>query len=99
MEPGASDARVRTTKRDMTGKAYPLPERLDLLMSATVCLTCATALILAGRVESFWALAGLAACYAVVMNTGYAIIHEAEHDLLHPDKKLNHMVGALVSIF
>jgi fatty acid desaturase len=83
----------------MNGKSYPIPERLNLSIAAAVCLMCATLLIFAGRVESFWALTGLAVTYAVVMNTGYAIIHEAEHDLLHPDKRLNDLVGAVVSIF
>jgi fatty acid desaturase len=33
------------------------------------------------------------------MKTGYAIIHEAEHDLLHPDKRINDFAGSVVSIF
>ena len=41
----------------------------------------------------------LAIAYGIVMNTGYAIIHEAEHDLLYPNKRINDLAGAIVSIF
>lgn len=83
----------------MRRKDYPIPARLNFAIASAVCVTNATLLILAGRIESLWALAGLACGYAIVMNTGYAIIHEAEHDLLHPNKKWNDIMGAGVSIF
>lgn len=83
----------------MIDKRYPIPARLNLAIAATVCVTSATLLIVAGRVESLWALIGLAAGYAIAMNTGYAIIHEAEHDVLHPNKRVNDLVGAVVSLF
>jgi fatty acid desaturase len=83
----------------MSGKTYPIPARLNLAIAGTVCTICTTLLIAAGHAESSWTLAGLAGGYAVVMNAGYAIIHEAEHDLLHPKKWVNDLAGAIVSIF
>jgi fatty acid desaturase len=83
----------------MSAREYPIPARLNLAICAMACISCATLLISAGRVESGWAVFGLAVAYAIIMNTGYAIIHEAEHDLLHPNKRMNDIAGALVSIF
>jgi fatty acid desaturase len=83
----------------MKEKTYPIPARLNLAIAGAVCIACATLLAAAGRVESGWAVAALACGYGVVMNTGYAVIHEAEHDLLHPNPRVNNLVGAVVSIF
>lgn len=83
----------------MSQRTYPIPARLNLAIAAGVCLGCATLLGQAGRVESLWGVAVLACCYGIVMNTGYAIIHEAEHDLLHPNQHVNDFAGAIVSIF
>ena len=35
----------------------------------------------------------------LAMNSGYAMLHEAEHNLLHPNPKVNQTVGALLALF
>jgi fatty acid desaturase len=83
----------------MNERPFQIPARLNLIICATVCLGCFALLLAARWVENLWAVLALAAGYAIVMNTGYAIIHEAEHDLLHPNKRVNDLVGSIVSIF
>jgi fatty acid desaturase len=80
-------------------RAFSIPAHLNLAICAVVCLGCASLLVAVGRVQNQWALAAIAIAYGLVMNTGYAIIHEAEHDLLHPDKRINDFAGSIVSIF
>src|SRR5260221_4107881 len=44
-------------------------------------------------------LAGLALVFGVLMNSVYAIIHEAEHAMLFPNRRLNDLAGALMALF
>jgi fatty acid desaturase len=50
-------------------------------------------------VQSWWAVAGIAVVYGFVMNTGYALCHEAEHDILHPNKMVNDIGGMIVTLY
>jgi fatty acid desaturase len=78
---------------------YPIPGKLNIALAGFVIVTCAILLWASGRVESWWAVAGLAVIYGFVMNTGYALCHEAEHEMFHPDKKVNDLCGAIVTLF
>lgn len=78
---------------------YPIPAGLNLAIMA---------LQLAGiglcfygvRLVSTWpGLLILSAGFAVVMNSVYAIIHEAEHGLLLPNRRLNDLGGVLMALF
>ncbi|MBZ5636160.1 MAG: fatty acid desaturase [Acidobacteriia bacterium] len=83
----------------MNAAEYPIPARLNLAMSFGTLAVLVTILGLAGRVASGWSLFGLAAVYGVVMNTGYALIHESEHGILHPNRKLNMWCGIILTLF
>lgn len=83
----------------MSTSTYPIPARLNLGLSAFVVLACVTLLWASGQVHSWWAVLGLAVIYGFVMNTGYALCHEAEHDLLHPNPTVNDLAGTLVTLF
>lgn len=78
---------------------FPIPGRLNLAISALQLVTLLGLLAAAGAVESPWALAGLAIGYALVMNSTYAMLHEAEHGLLHSNKAVNETTGALLALF
>jgi fatty acid desaturase len=78
---------------------FPIPGRLNLVISTLQLVTLLGLLALAGAVDSPWALAGLALAYALVMNSTYAMLHEAEHGLLHPNKMVNETIGALLALF
>jgi len=78
---------------------FPIPGRLNLAISALQLVTLLGLLAAAGNVDSPWALAGLAIGYALVMNSTYAMLHEAEHGLLHPNRAVNETTGALLALF
>jgi len=50
-----------------------------------------------GRLNLFLAL--LAVIYGLVMNTGYALCHEAEHDIFHPRPAINDLAGTIVTLY
>ena len=54
---------------------------------------------LAARPLSAWGLLALAAGFGIVMNSVYAIIHEADHGMLFEDRRLNDAGGVLMSLF
>jgi fatty acid desaturase len=83
----------------MNPPAYPIPGRLNLCLATMVVLVCTALLWASGQVHSWWAVAGLAVAYGLVMTTGYALCHEAEHDILHPHKTVNDLTGMIVTLF
>lgn len=80
-------------------KDFPLPARLNLAIAAVQLLVLTSLLAAAGFFNSGFALAGLAVAYALVMNSAYALLHEAEHGLLHPNRRLNDFTGATLALF
>ena len=83
----------------MKAQEYPIPARLNLVLAALVIGVCTLLLWASGQVEHGWQLALLAVAYGFVMNTGYAICHEAEHGILHPNQTVNDIAGSLVTLF
>lgn len=76
----------------------PIPVRLNLLLVAAVVVGALGLLALSARVHgAARLLCGIAFSY--LMLTGYALLHEAAHDNLHPDPRLNHGLGVLVGLF
>lgn len=82
----------------MSGERYPIPSRRNALLCVTLLLGLPALLLAAGRVP-LWALPGLMIVYAIFMNTGYSLIHEAEHGLLQERENLNHFFGAALALF
>ena len=78
---------------------YPLPGRLNLAIAGLQLVSLLGLLAAAGLVDSPWALAGLAVGYALMMYSAYAMLHEAEHGLLHPNRRLNDATGAVLALF
>jgi len=83
----------------MSTKHYPIPGRLNIALAALVVSLCLLLLWASGRVQDRWLLALLALAYGLVMNTGYALCHEAEHDIFHPNKTVNDTAGMVVTLF
>lgn len=79
-------------------KAFPIPARLNLLISATQVTTLLVLLRLAADASGL-RLALVALGYGVVMNSAYAMLHEAQHGILHPDRRLNEITGAVLALF
>jgi fatty acid desaturase len=83
----------------MNHPSYPIPARLNLFLALVIVSLCLLILWASGQVQGGWPLAGLALAYGLVMNTGYALCHEAEHDILHPDKRINDLTGSALTRF
>ncbi len=80
-------------------KDYPLPSRLNLGIAAAQIAALLAILWGAGKVTGAWPVVALAAAYGVVMNSAYALLHEAEHNLLHPNPRVNDGTGAVLALF
>ena len=78
---------------------YPIPARLNLALVVATLAALVTILALAGRFHGAWPLLGLAVCYGFAMNTGYALAHESEHGILHPNQNINLWCGVILMLF
>src|SRR4051794_6293115 len=83
----------------MSAKDYSIPARLNIALAVLVVSGCTTLLWASGRLQSWWGVTLLAIAYAFVMNTGFALCHEAEHDLFHPNKTINDLAGTILTLF
>ncbi|HXG52524.1 MAG TPA: fatty acid desaturase [candidate division Zixibacteria bacterium] len=78
---------------------FPIPVRLNLAILAAQLVALPALLYLAGQVENWLGLVAVALCYGIAMNSGYALLHEAEHNLFHPDPRINQLGGILLALF
>jgi fatty acid desaturase len=76
--------------------AYPIPARLNLAIVAGWFLASVGFLKLAST-GGLWACLGAMLGFSFVMQTGFSLLHEAEHDKLHPDPRLNQATGWLTA--
>lgn len=83
----------------MDSEQFPIPAGLNLFLAALLLMLLPAILLLAGQVEADWSLAFLALVYGILMNSGYALLHEAEHNLFHPNPVVNQVGGALLAFF
>jgi fatty acid desaturase len=79
--------------------AVKIPDRLNLAILIAQLGAIAGCVVLAARVESPWALGGLAVGFGVVMNSVYSIIHEAEHAMLFSNRRWNDFAGSAMALF
>ncbi len=80
-------------------KEFAIPERLNLLV-ISLQLTATFAIFYgASRADTWWELVLLALAFAVVGNSIYSIIHEAEHRMLHRNVVINDALGAFMALF
>ncbi|MGH7774868.1 MAG: fatty acid desaturase family protein [Candidatus Binatia bacterium] len=86
-------------KPNIVNQDFPIPARMNLLVTTLQIAVLSTMLWLAGKIESSWQLAALAVSYGIAMNSGYALLHEAEHNLFHPNPKVNQLGGVLLALF
>jgi len=73
---------------------YPIPVGLNLAI-IVLQLVAAAAILWGGSLANHWWQLALLSCgFAIVGNSIYAIVHEAEHGLLHPSHRVNELLGA-----
>ncbi len=78
---------------------FVIPARANLAIAAVQLVVLPGILWLAGRITMGWELVLLAIAYGVAMNSAYAMLHEAEHNLLHPNSTVNQVAGVLLALF
>jgi fatty acid desaturase len=62
-------------------------------------LALAACYVAASLLHGFWPIAGLAIAFGVLMNSVYSVIHEAEHAMLFPDRRVNDGAGVVMALF
>ena len=83
----------------MSRSELPIPARLNLGIAAVQVVCLCAILWAAGQVHAWGWIALLSLAYGIIMNSGYAMLHEAEHNLLHPNPRINQTAGALLALF
>ncbi len=80
-------------------KDTAIPNRLNAAIVVAQLLAIAACVFAVSRIESGWALAGLAVVFGIVMNSVYSTAHEAEHSMLFSNRRWNECVGAALMLF
>ncbi|MCH8512401.1 MAG: fatty acid desaturase [Kiritimatiellae bacterium] len=81
------------------------PEHLAVPGTLNLCIASLQVLLLCGilvatsAVAAWWGVLGLALLYGLVMNSAYAMMHEAEHNLFHPNPRINAAGGVVLALF
>ncbi|MGE0363095.1 MAG: fatty acid desaturase [Vicinamibacterales bacterium] len=78
---------------------YAIPQTLNAAIMAAQLVGIAGCLAAAARVSGAGERLALAAVFGLLMNSVYAIIHEADHGMLFRDRRLNDAGGVLMSLW
>lgn len=77
----------------------PIPNRLNILLVLTVSALAIGMLTWVSHVNSWWAALGIAILFSYAMLTNYALLHDATHDTLHQDQRVNRALGFLAGLW
>lgn len=80
-------------------RRQPIPTILNALILCTQLLALASCFVAASRLRDAWPVAGLAIGFGVLMNSVYSVVHEAEHAILFPNRRLNEAGGIIMALF
>jgi len=78
---------------------YPIPWRLNLAVVFAQFTFFGIVVWLTSLATVWWQVALLAIVYAVLGNSIYAMMHEAEHGILVPSRQWNNALGSLLGLF
>ncbi len=76
-----------------THQIYKIPVKINLLILVLCSLLYFTLLYLASNSSSVWMMIAYGFVFAIVMIPVYSLIHEAEHNILHPNIWWNNFLG------
>lgn len=82
----------------MSERAVPIPWRLNVAIATAQVAVLGAIMWTAGQVSVGWCALVLAPLWGIVMNAVYSLIHEAEHNLFHPDPRVNDAAGVLLAL-
>jgi len=77
-------------------QAKTIPARINLIIATGVVTVAVSLLWLASNLDLIWSIP-LGVVYSFVLLTNYALMHEATHDVLHPNPRLNALIGMSLS--
>ena len=83
----------------MNPRAFAIPAKTNLAIACVQLAVLSSILWAAGQAVHGWQVLMLSLAYGVAMNSAYAMLHEAEHNLLHPNPVLNQTLGVLLALF
>lgn len=86
-------------ERTCEHETRPIPWKANVAILLAQLAAIATCFVLAGHTQSAWAMAGIAMAFSVIMNSVYAIVHEAEHAMLFPNSRANEWAGIAMALF
>ena len=67
----------------------PVPNALNVVLVGLVVVTALTLLWVGSRVEAWYATLGIGILFSYVLLTNYALLHEASHQNLSSNSRLN----------
>jgi fatty acid desaturase len=76
----------------------PIPNRLNLFLVGLVVSGALGLLWLASHVGSWWAVLAVGVAFSYLLLTNYALLHEATHDNLNSDPRLNYWLGVMTGL-
>ena len=79
--------------------AYSIPAGRNACIIAGQLLGIAAVILLVRRADNWWQLGILALAFGLLMNSVYSIIHEAEHGMLFPSRRINDGAGIALAAF
>lgn len=82
----------------MESSDYPIPVRLNLVLAVGLVVFLILLLWLGAGAHSIW-LWVLGVAYSFLLLTNYALMHEAAHNTLHSDSRINWIAGTVLSFF
>lgn len=78
---------------------YPIPVATNLVIVALQLVAVLGILFSIPLTTAWWHVVGLAMALAVVGNSIYSTVHEAEHGMLHPNRSVNDGLGMFLALF
>ena len=82
----------------LSDRQYPIPVVLNLVIILLQVCSAFVIFYLASLSTAWWHLAILAGLFAVLGNSIYSIVHEAEHGILNPNRKFNDFLGVMMAL-
>ena len=83
---------------DSGPNTFKIPQRTNLLIICVQLIAFAIVITLTSVATQWWQVLGLAVGMAILGNSIYSIIHEAEHGMLFEDPFWNNLAGALMAL-
>lgn len=78
---------------------FPIPWRLNFAIAAVQVAVALTIFRLTAFATQWWQLTLLALSFALIGNSIYAMMHEAEHGIFCPSRRLNDGMGTFLALF